>query len=131
MSKAHLFAPMKWVKEQFSKLNSDYEALLLRVGYLDYCGENGDGYRINIPANITLNDEAYKVVDISKFFPTGYNIDKDFPTIQATINSRTTATLPAISYCQRYSGGQVLIHFTNNLTGDLSLAIGVRLKKSS
>lgn len=25
MSKAHLFAPMKWVKEQFSKLNSDID----------------------------------------------------------------------------------------------------------
>lgn len=110
-------------------INSDYEELRLRVGYLDYCGKDDNGYRINIPCNVGFNNISYTAVDISEFIPNGYQIDPEFPTIQATMNAKNVA---AVLRCvSRYHSTAILFELNQNHTGTINFAVGVRLRKVS
>ena len=112
-----------------SSVISDIDTLKTRVGYLDYCGANGDGYRINCPCQVAFNGNSYGIANLSSFIPDGYQIDVDFPTIIATLN--TTSGLISIASCKRYSASQIYVQLNQNCTESLTIAFGVRLRKSS
>lgn len=116
-------------QEQIDEQNSIISSLRKRVGYIDYSGEDGDGYRINFPQNANFTGLNYVAVDIGWAIPDGYVIDPDFPTIQCTIN--TSNVMYGVKNCSYYHGTALLIELTGNYTGQLGFAIGVRLRKIS
>ena len=113
----------KNIRYLFTKLN----AIALRVGYLDYCGENGEGLRANLPLNFDFNGTSYAVSNIQ--IPEGYIIDNDFPTIQATVNGCSVDGAPGMLRVERYHDSAIIVFLNDNYNGTLLLAIGVRLKR--
>ncbi len=101
------------------------EHVMLRVRYLIYGNDNS--LRINLPVEFTFNGTFYSASDIN--IPNGYEIDPDYPTIQATINSDSIDNLPTISSVNRLHGTAITVYLNKNYTGTLRLAIGIKLSK--
>ena len=106
--------------------NNDLGLLSTRVGYLDYTGDAGNGYRLNLPVGVTFDNLSYALGYIT--IPDGYIIEPRFPTIIGTINTEPNMIVN-ISSIRRYGDNCILVQLDKTYTGSLEIAIGIRVVK--